>query len=258
MTLILAAHGTRRPGGVAMIGELAAQVSRLLQGFDRTVQVAFVDVLGPTPGEILSGADWSAGQQAVVVPAFLSRGYHVRSDLPAHVAASGHPNVTVTPALGPSVQIVRMVFDQLVKSGWRRGDSVILAAAGTSDPGARADLRSTAALLSELTGSSVQLGIATIADPATSMAIEKIEKAVARARAKSRGTRRVVVASYLLADGLFQEVLRASGADIVSQPLGTHPGLARLIADKFRSATPPAAVKELCWQGAPTPAALDL
>ncbi len=254
MTLILAAHGTRRPGGVAMIGDLAAQVGRILEslaGFDRTVRVAFVDVLGPTPSEVLSGADWSAGQRAVVVPAFLSRGYHVRSDLPAHVAASGHPNVTVTPALGPSIQIARLVFDQLVKSGWRRGDSVILAAAGTSDRGARADLRITAALLSELTGSSVQLGIAAIGDATLSMAVE-------RARARTRSARRVVVASYLLADGLFQEVLRASGADIVSQPLGTHPGLARLIADRFRSAAPVPVLKELCRQGAPTPAALDL
>lgn len=44
MHLILTAHGTRRPAGVAMIGDLAARVSALLK---QTVQVAFVDVLGP-------------------------------------------------------------------------------------------------------------------------------------------------------------------------------------------------------------------
>ncbi len=221
MSLILAAHGTRRPGGVAMIGDLAAKVSALV---DRTVQVAFVDVLGPTPSEVLSGA----GRPAVVVPAFLARGYHVRTDLPAHVAASGHPNVTVTPALGPSREIAQIVAQQLVKSGWRRGDSVILAAAGTSDPRARADLRTTAALLSALTGSSVDLGFTATGDPHVCEAVE---------RARRRG-RRVVVASYLLADGLFQEVLRASGADIVTRPLGTHPGLARLIAGRFQTAVP--------------------
>ena len=75
MGLILVAHGTRRPGGVEMIGDLAAQVSTLL---GRTVQVAFVDVLGPTPSEVLS----ASGQPAIVVPAFLARGYHVRIDLP--------------------------------------------------------------------------------------------------------------------------------------------------------------------------------
>lgn len=221
MSLILAAHGTRRPGGVAMIGDLAAKVSALV---DRTVQVAFVDVLGPTPREVLS----SAGRPAVVVPAFLARGYHVRTDLPAHVAASGHPNVTVTPALGPSREIAQIVAQQLVKSGWRRGDSVILAAAGTSDPRARADLRITAALVSALTRSSVDLGFAATGDPHVCEAVE---------RARRRG-RRVVVASYLLADGLFQEVLRASGADVVTRPLGTHPGLARLIASRFQTAVP--------------------
>ena len=221
MSLILAAHGTRRPGGVAMIGDLAANVSALVE---RTVQVAFVDVLGPTPSEVLS----SAGRPAVVVPAFLARGYHVRTDLPAHVAASGHPNATVTPALGPSREIAQIVAQQLVKSGWRPGDSVILAAAGTSDPRARADLRITAALVSALTRSSVDLGFAATGDPHVCEAVE---------RARRRG-RRVVVASYLLADGLFHEVLRASGADIVTRPLGTHPGLARLIASRFQSALP--------------------
>jgi sirohydrochlorin ferrochelatase len=230
MTLILAAHGTRSPGGVAMIGDLAAQVSVLVE---RTVQVAFVDVLGPTPGEVLSSVA-ASDRPAIVVPAFLSRGYHVRTDLPAHVAASGHPNVTVTPTLGPSGEIARMVAQQLLKSGWRRGDSVIFAAAGTSDRRARADLHTTATLLSALTGSPVDLGFAAIRDPHVHQAVDK-----ARAAARRHGARRVVVASYLLADGLFQQRLRASGADLVSQPLGTHPGLARLIANRFRRAVPP-------------------
>ena len=224
MSLILAAHGTRRPGGVAMIGDLAAKVSALVE---RTVQVAFVDVLGPTPSEVLSSLPASS-HRAVVVPAFLARGYHVRADLPAHVAASGHPNVTVTPALGPSREIAQIVAQQLVKSGWRPGDSVILAAAGTSDPRARADLRITTAQVSALTRSSVDLGFAATGDPHVCEAVE---------RARRRG-RRVVVASYLLADGLFHEVLRASGADIVTRPLGTHPELARVIASRFQTAMP--------------------
>ena len=245
MSLILAAHGTRRPGGVAMIGDLAAQVSRQL---GRTVRVAFVDVLGPTPSEVLSAV---GGRRSVVVPAFLSRGFHVRSDIPAHVAASGHPDVIVTPALGPDGEIARIVADQLTKSGWRPGDSVILGAAGTSDPIARADLHTTATLLSALTGSRVSLGFAAIGDP-------HIEEAVDMARAD--GARRVAIASYLLADGLFQEKLRGCGADLVSRPLGTHPQLARLIARRFRRAVPVATRHPVRHYrpGAPTPAMLDL
>jgi sirohydrochlorin ferrochelatase len=257
MSLILVAHGTRRADGVAMIGDIAAQVSALV---DRRVQVAFVDVLGPTPSESLAALARDATRAvgpAVVVPAFLSRGYHVRTDLPEHVAASGHPDVTVTSALGPSPEIVRIVCDQLIESGWRDGDSVILAAAGTSDPRARADLSSTAALLSGLIGVPVQLGFAATGEPG-------VREAVATAR--RAGARRVVVASYLLADGLFQQRLRVSGADAVSQPLGTHPGLARLIASRFRTALPhpghhdrriPCGAAR-CWRGAPMPVKLDL
>lgn len=229
MALILVAHGTRRPEGVALIESLAAQVTLLVGS---TVEVAFVDVLGPTPGEVLSRAR-AAGRPAIVVPAFLSRGYHVRADLPTHVELSGHPNVIVTPALGPSGQLARIVGDQLTKCGWRPGDSVILAAAGTSDPHARGDLHTTATLLSALTGSRVSLAFAATGDPRLPEAVDE-----ARRHAR-RDNARVVVASYLLADGLFQQRLHACGADLVSQPLGTHPGLARLVANRFRRAMPP-------------------
>ena len=233
MALILVAHGTRRSRGVTMIETLAAQVSTLVRV---TVDVAFVDVVGPTPSELLAGAR-AAGRPAIVVPAFLSRGYHVRADLPAQVAISGHPNVTVTSALGPSGQIARIVGDQLLKCGWRPGDSVILAAAGTSDDQARADLHTTATLLSALTGSRVSLAFAATGDPQLPEALERV---VDRTRHRvRRGGGRVVVASYLLADGLFQQRLHRCGADLVSQPLGTHPGLARLIANRFRRALPP-------------------
>lgn len=229
MALILVAHGTRRCEGVREIEELAAQASSLT---GRPIEVAFVDVLGPTPGEVLSRVR-STGRPAIVLPAFLSRGYHVRADLPAHVERSGHPDVIVTPALGPSGQIARIVGDQLVKCGWRPGDSVILAAAGTSDPHARADLHTTATLVSALTGSRVSLAFAATGEP-------RLPEAVDQARRQARrDNARVVVASYLLADGLFQERLHACGADLVSRPLVTHPGLVRLIANRFRRAMPP-------------------
>jgi sirohydrochlorin ferrochelatase len=241
MSLIMVAHGTRRPGGVAMIEGLAAQVGSIL---GRTVDVAFVDVLGPSPSEVLSQVR-STGSPAIVMPAFLSRGYHVRTDLPAHVAASGHPNVVVAPALGPSGQIARLLGDQLMNCGWRPGDSVILAAAGTSDDRARTDLHTTATLLSALTGSRVSIGFAATGDPQVHEAVRKArEETLPHARCNGA---RVAVASYLLAEGLFQQRLHSCGADLVSEPLGTHPGLARLIANRFRRATPPVLAPPTVW-----------
>lgn len=227
MIPILVAHGTRKSHGVEMIGELADRVSATLGA---TVRTAFVDVLGPTPSDVLRTLP--EDELAVVVPAFLSSGYHVRSDIPAHVAASEHPNVVVTDALGPSAAMARVLAARLAESGWRRTDSVVLAAAGSSDANAQRDVRITAALLSTAVGRRVELAYAATGEPSVDTAV---------ARLRSRGAERVAVASYLLADGLFQDRLRASGADVVSAPLGTHPGVVRLIASRFRRALVPAA-----------------
>ena len=221
MSLILVAHGTRKQRGVAMIGDLAEQVSATL---GRTVHVSFVDVLGPTPSEVLTGL---SGRPVTLVPAFLSRGYHVTSDIPTHVDASGHADVTVTEALGPGPQLVRVLADRLIESGWRQDDSVVLAAAGTSDPGAQRDLHTMATGLSAITSSRVELAFAATGTPRVHEAVESL---------RQRGARRVVVASYLLSEGLFQDRLRDSGADVVTEPLGTHPGLVRLIANRFSRA----------------------
>lgn len=206
-----------------MVRDLARRVGEVL---DRQVHVAFVDVLGPTPTEVLKGLP--RYRPAVLVPAFLAGGYHVRVDVPAHVEASTHPAVTVTRPLGPGAGTVRVLADRMFEAGWRPGDSVILAAAGTSDRSAQSDLRQTAAMLSAVIGDRVELGYAATGAPTVAAAVEA-------ARARSDG-RRVAVASYLLADGLFQDRLRASGADIVSEPLGIHPGMVRLIASRFRRA----------------------
>ncbi|PRC42264.1 cobalamin biosynthesis protein CbiX [Mycobacterium sp. ITM-2017-0098] len=220
MNLLLVAHGTRKQRGVSLIGDLAAQVSSAL---NRPVRVAFVDVLGPTPSELLSDTQ---DQPTVLVPAFLARGYHVSNDIPAHVTASRHSDVMVTRALGPDPQLVRVLVDRLIESGWRPDDSVVLAAAGTSDPAAMRDLHTTATWLSATIGSRVELAFAATGEPRVADAVTAL---------RQRG-RRVVVASYLLSEGLFQDRLRDSGADLVTDPLGTHPGVTRLIASRFQRA----------------------
>ncbi|GJF11338.1 cobalamin biosynthesis protein CbiX [Mycolicibacterium cyprinidarum] len=232
---LLVAHGTRKQRGVSLIGDLAGQVS---DAVGRPVRVAFVDVLGPTPRELLGA---TLDQPTVLVPAFLARGYHVSDDIPAHVQASGHRDVTSTRALGPDPQLIRVLVDRLVESGWRPEDSVLLAAAGTSDPAAMRDLHTTATWLSATIGSRVELAFAATGEP-------KVADAVLSMRARSGG-KRVVVASYLLSEGLFQDRLRDSGADLVTDPLGTHSGVTRLIASRFlRAGVPTRLPAELALQ----------
>jgi sirohydrochlorin ferrochelatase len=227
MATLLVAHGTRNPHGVRMIGDLAADMAGVL---DETVRVAFVDVLGPAPDEVLRTL---RDEPTVLVPALLSSGYHVRSDVPRHVAASGHPAVTVVPALGPSLELTRAMLDRLLEAGWRPDHDVVLAAAGTSDPHAQGDVAVAAAMLSALVGSLVSIAFA--APCRDGSGYPSVPEAVARAR--RAGASRVAVASYLLADGLFQGRLDEAGADVVGAPLGSHPAVIRLACRRRRQAS---------------------
>ena len=232
MATLLVAHGTRNPHGVRMIGDLAADMAGVL---GERVRVAFVDVLGPAPDEVLRTL---RDEPTVLVPALLSSGYHVRSDVPRHVAASGHPAVTVTPALGPSLELTRVMLDRLLEAGWRPDDHVVLAAAGSRDPHAQSEIRAAAAMLSALVGSRVSIAFA--APCRDGSGYPSVPEVVAGARLA--GARRVAVASYLLADGLFQRRLLEAGADLVGAPLGSHPAVIRLACRRRRQASVLAAV----------------
>jgi sirohydrochlorin ferrochelatase len=226
MTTVLVAHGTRNPLGVSIIGDLAAAVGAAL---DEPVRVSFVDVLGPTPAEMLSTL---RDEPTVVVPAFLSSGMHVRVDVPRYVADSEHPRVMVTNPLGPSPELARALLCRLVDAGWQPDDRVVLVAAGTRDPRGRGELRYTAAALSALVGHRVSIAFA--APCRDGSGYPSVPDVVARAR--QSGARRVALASYLLADGLFQGRLHTAGADVVAEPLGLHPAVIRLVCRRRREA----------------------
>ena len=212
--LVLVAHGTRNPQGLATITEIASAVAEHVGA----VRTAFVDVLGPNPREVLA----DSATPAVVVPAFLASGYHVNTDLPARVAESGHASVTITPALGPDPVLAEIMRGRLLEVGWSPGDAVVMAAAGSSDPAARRELAHAAALLGELVGE-VHLGFVATGVPTVADIVGRLR----------RSGRRVFIASYLLAPGVFHTKLGQCGAHAVTEPLGAHPDLVALLAHRF-------------------------
>lgn len=222
--LVLVAHGTRSAKGVQMIGTLAEAVRAelVVSGDEPQVRTAFVDVLGPTPAEVLRDLDCGP---AVVVPAFLASGYHVYQDVPREVGDSGHPDVVVTPAMGPDPMLARVMRMRLRTAGLRDGDAVVLAAAGSSDARARHDVRRATTLLAEELGRSVHTAYIATGAPRVSEVVAALRES---------GRRRVFVGSYLLAHGLFQQRLFEAGADGVAEPLGAHPAVVRLLVDRYR------------------------
>ena len=213
--LVLVAHGTRSARGVEMIAALADAVSTTVP----RVLVSFVDVLGPSPSETLRDL---GGEPAVVVPAFLASGYHVHTDVRREVEGF---DVAVTPAMGPDPVLARVQHRRLREAGWRPGDAVVLAAAGSSDKRALADVRRAAAMLADRVGSRVHIGYVATGEPRVADVVERL---------RASGERRVFVASYLLAHGLFQERLHLVGADGVGEPLGVHTDVVDLLIERYR------------------------
>jgi sirohydrochlorin ferrochelatase len=215
VSVVVAAHGTQDPAGVAVARQLVEALRGRLPA--RSVLLAFVDVLGPGVREVVTGAPGPV----TVVPAFLSSGYHVRTDVPREVRATGRRDVTISTALGPHPLLVSAAADRLRGAGWRRGDAVVLAAAGSSDPRAVADVRVAARQLSGMVGSRVRVAFVAAGAP-------RVAPLVAALRAA--GEPRVAVASWLLAPGLFHRRLATAGADVLAAPLGAHLDvLARLV-----------------------------
>jgi sirohydrochlorin ferrochelatase len=233
--LLLVAHGTRDGAGAEVALRLAASVRRRLPG--ATVRLAFVDVRPPTVADLAPALRRAA--EVVVVPAFLAAGYHVRHDLPAQLASAGLAGrVRLTSVLGADPRVVlrgdrglgtdpRLVAaaeDRLRAAGWRPGDATVLAAAGSSDPGARAEVREAARALGRRLDCPVRVGYLASGDP-------KLAGVVASARAPGR---RVAVASWLLAPGVFQRRLEDAGADLAAAPLGLHPGVLDAVLTRYR------------------------
>jgi sirohydrochlorin ferrochelatase len=212
----MAAHGTRDPAGVAVARQLLDAVGVRLPG--RAVRLAFVDVLGPAVREVVAAAPGSV----TVIPAFLTCGYHVRTDVPQEVVASGRQDVTVTAALGPHPLLVSAMAGRLRAAGWRPGDAVVLAAAGSSDERAVADVRAAAVQLSAELRCRVRVGFVATAGPSVTALVAGLRAA---------GAPRVAVASWLLAPGLFHRRLARTGADVVAAPLGAHPDVVDRLAN---------------------------
>jgi sirohydrochlorin ferrochelatase len=110
--------------------------------------------------------------------------------------------------------------------------AVVLASAGSSDPEANAAIARMAAQWQASTGwLAVRPAYASAADPDPAAAVAGLLRA---------GARRVVVASYLLAPGVFADRIRdmslAAGAAAVSPALGASAEVADVILDRYQEA----------------------
>lgn len=237
-TLVACSHGTSSPDGRAEIARIRDGLSRTLP--DVQVREAYVDVERPEVADVVADAVASSpddsAEPVVVVPLLLSTGFHTSVDIAA--AVDPHPGALAAPALGPHPGLVRVLRERLAEvsggdAGHRPGDHVVLAAAGSTDPAAALAVEEMRDALAAHLPCPVTVGYGAGCAP-------RLPDAVAAAR--ERGARRVIAASYVLAPGHFAGLVEKSGADLVTAPLGAHPEVIAVAAERFRSAADALAV----------------
>ncbi|WP_114855731.1 uroporphyrinogen-III C-methyltransferase [Brachybacterium sp. YJGR34] len=232
--LIGCAHGTRIREGRDVIRALLQDIAGQLPGV--AVREAYVDVQSPELAEVVARhapvtavertRETEGAPAAVVVPLLLSTGFHVGQDVAE--AVTGREALAAEP-LGPDPRLAEVMAQRLAEAGAREDDIVVMAVAGTRDEAGQAMARRMSEQLGAHLGRSVGLGYISAAQP-------PIAEAVAAARAGAAAGARVVIANYLLAPGTFHAQLETAGADLVAAPLGNHPLVAQIAADRFRTA----------------------
>ncbi|HEX3825410.1 MAG TPA: CbiX/SirB N-terminal domain-containing protein [Mycobacteriales bacterium] len=200
--LVLAAHGSADPGFNAVLESLAGQLAQRRPDID--VAVGYLGHGSPL--------DEVARRDSVVVPVFLSRGFHVRRDVPRKTAGS-----IIAAAVGPDRRIAEILARRLREAGWSDGP-VVLAAAGSANPAAIADVRRAARDLAGRLGVNVSAGFLSAGVP------------------RLADTAPAAVASYLLAPGHFANLAARCGAPVVAQPLGADPVLVDVVLDRYDAA----------------------
>ncbi|WP_432071615.1 sirohydrochlorin chelatase [Streptomyces wuyuanensis] len=227
--LVAVAHGSRDPRSLRTVTRLLDRVRELRPGAD--VRLGHIELDEPLLPDTLAGL---GDREAVLVPLLLGRGFHVKHDIPAAVAAAPLARARIAPPLGPHPLLVEALHDRLVEAGWQgseeegRGAGVVLAAAGSRDPASAADARRTAAMLTERLG-----GVPVL--PAYASALSPTVPEALRALA-ARGRHRVAVASYFTAPGRFATASRSAAPWIAAAPMGAHPALARLVLQRYDEA----------------------
>jgi sirohydrochlorin ferrochelatase len=204
----------------------------------------------------LRGAAPPGRPSAVVLPLLLTAAYHSDTDLSEVLQAAGRRlpglHIRYGQPLGPHPLLLCALERRLAEAGvpasraGAAGTAVVLAAAGSSRPSANAAVARVATAWQAARGwRDVVPAYASAASPTPGQAVAGLLRA---------GAARVVVASYLLAPGVFADKIReqslAAGAGTVSAALGAAPEVADVILDRYLQAANGTGTnhqRSLCW-----------
>ncbi|MDX3095740.1 CbiX/SirB N-terminal domain-containing protein [Streptomyces sp. ME19-03-3] len=225
-TLVAVAHGSRDPAALRTAKALLDRIRDLRPRLP--VRLGHIEIDEPPLDEALA----ALRGEVVLVPLMLTRGHHVKQDIPGALARAPHLHGLVAAPLGPHPLLAEALYDRLAEAGRRacspraaRREGVVLAAAGSRDPESARDTEATAALLRARLGGTVPVV------PAYASAGPDVAAAVRRLAAAGRD--RVAVASCFAAPGRFAAAAAAAAPGIAAAPLGAHPAMAALVLHRY-------------------------
>lgn len=232
--LVCLAHGSRDPRSAETIRSLVDEVKRLRP--DLRIETAFLELSRPSFGTVVNKLVRAGYEEIVVVPLLLSEAYHAKVDVPAAVAeqTAKHDGLRIrgTDVLGLEPSFLE-VLDVRMRSALKAArvrelDALVLAAAGSSDPMANQAVNRIARLWGTHHKLPVKAAFASATPPATGEAVRAF---------RQEGRRHIAVASFFLAPGQLNdrasELALEAGAVAVSEPLGAHPHLARVVLARY-------------------------
>ncbi|WP_121250934.1 sirohydrochlorin chelatase [Nocardioides ferulae] len=232
--LIALAHGSRDPRSASTITALVDEVRAMRP--DLRIEPAFLDLSKPGFQTVVDRLVRAGHDEIVVVPLLLSEAFHAKVDVPTAVAAAAarHESLKIraTGVLGLEPRFLEVLDirmrEALKRARVRELDALVLAAAGSSDPLANQAVARLARLWGTHHKLPVTAAFASAAPPAAGEAVRAF---------RAEGRRHIAVASLFLAPGFLPdrvaELAVEAGAVAVSEPLGAHPELARVVLARY-------------------------
>ncbi|MGK5530580.1 sirohydrochlorin chelatase [Streptomyces sp. URMC 129] len=223
-TLVAVAHGSPDPRARQSVLALIRLLRALRPGL--RVELGHLETDEPLLTDTLA----RLRGDAVLVPLLFSRGFHVKHDIPSVLAGARHLDAVTAGCLGPHPLLAEALHSRLAEAGYRRGQAVVLAAAGSLDPESAAGTAYTASMLS------ARLGGVPVLPAYASAARPTVPEAIAALRDRGHAPGDIAVASCFTAPGLFATRCAEAAPGVVAAPLGSHPALARLLLHRYDQA----------------------
>ena len=224
--LLLVGHGTRSDAGVAAFTRFVGQVRVRTRSRVAAVDGGLIELARPSVADAVARLVGADGPRPIVaVPLVLTAAGHGKGDIPAALARElvRHPGLSYRYGrpLGPHPllqDILAARIDAALAGAPRRDTHVVLAARGSTDPDANAEIAKVARLLWEGRGyAGVEFCFISLAEPSVPAALH---------RAVLLGARRIVVAPYFLFSGVLPDWVVTQSREFAAG----HPGLAVTVA----------------------------